>query len=82
MQPTLGEYRTQPIGAEMRKHERPLEAVSEYAKCCGHHSVCSKEGMEIHQQSVESINWTTIRSISQFRQPKRKKILSFSLNAI
>ena len=60
MQPALGKYAPQPTGAKMRKQESPLEAVREYSKCCGHHSACAKEGMKIHQQSDESISWTTV----------------------
>ena len=78
MQPAFDKYASQPTGAEMRKQASPLEAVCEYSKCCGHHSVCAKEGMKIHQQSDESINWTMVESISHFRQPERKKIFFLS----
>ena len=60
MQPALGKYASQPTGAEIRKQESPLEAVREYSKYCGHHSVCAKEGMKIHQQLDKSINWTMV----------------------
>lgn len=50
MQLILGKYTTQTVGIEMRKQESILETVCEYSKCCGHHSVCSKERME-------SISW-------------------------